>query len=219
MVFNYSKDSEYHTQINNKIIPASTCNTTSMIMALKQAGHKPIFAPKGVQPEDYFTNFLLLHPESQTRMKYRYNEYVKDKIPAYEVHEMLEWGINYLMTEAIDTFSVMVEMETMLEQLSGGCGIVLSGLFPVRKELWGHIVSLAGFITIDGSKAPSFENISHFIVDDPRGDFRTSYVDVRGNNIIITKEEFLEIFKYTEVDTHKWAHIISPNVGNLTTDI
>jgi len=48
MVFNYSKDNDYHTQINNRRLPLSTCNTTSMIMALKQAGVEASFPLKGV---------------------------------------------------------------------------------------------------------------------------------------------------------------------------
>jgi hypothetical protein len=57
MVVNYSKDSEYHSQRNNKIIPHSSCNATSMIMALKQAGVRLPF-PDRYQPEDYLSLFL-----------------------------------------------------------------------------------------------------------------------------------------------------------------
>jgi hypothetical protein len=89
MVYNFSRDSEYHTQINNKVISAETCNTTSMIMAHRQAEHKPIFAMDGEQPEDCLTSFLLKHPESRERMKYMYPWFVERNIPAYEVHEML----------------------------------------------------------------------------------------------------------------------------------
>lgn len=210
MVYNFSKDSEYHTQINNKVIPKASCNTTSIIMALKQAGHKPIFAMDGGQPEDRFTKFLLESEQSLERMKNRFPWFVEQKMQACEVHEMLAWGINYLMTFDIDRFSKAIDIKTMANKLLEGCGIVLSGLFPVKKKKIGHIVSLAGFITIDDNSSPSLDNISEFIIDDPRGDFRTDYKDVRGNNIRITKDEFTDIFKDTENPNQKWAHIIRP---------
>ena len=210
MIYNFSKDSEYHTQINNLSIPIDACNTTSVIMASKQAGHKPIFTPEGVQPEDYYTDFLLKSPVSRERMETRYPWFVQQKIPANEVHEMLEWGINYLMTWDIDKFSMEVCIETFASKLLEGCGIVLSGLFPVKKKRLAHIVSLAGFITIDDDKHPTLDNISDFIIDDPRGNFRTDYLDVRGNDIRIIKEEFINIFKDTKSQTHKWAHVIRP---------
>ena len=210
MIYNFSKDSEYHTQINNRSISSRACNTTGIIMASKQAGHKLIFTPDGVQPEDYYTDFLLESPVSHERMKTRYSWFVQQKVPANEVHEMLEWGINYLMTWDIDKFSLEVSIESLAPKLIEGCGIVLSGLFPVKKKKLGHIVSLAGFITIDDEKHPTLDNISDFIIDDPRGNFRTDYQDVRGNDIQITKEEFLNIFKDTKSQTHKWAHMIKP---------
>jgi hypothetical protein len=219
MEYNFSKDSEYHTQINNKIMPAETCNTTSMIMALKQAGHKSIFALDGEQPEDYLTNFLLNNPESQARMKYRYSGFVKNDIPAYEIHEMLAWGINYLMTKDIDTFSMNVDIEFLIEKLLQGCGIVLSGLFPVRNTMWGHIISLAGIITSNDDLKPTYANTSFFIIDDPRGNFRTDYENIHGNDVGITRAEFMALFKDLKSRTHKWAHIIEPNKGKFSTDL
>ena len=210
MVYNFSKDSEYHTQINNKIVPEAACNTTSMIMALKQAGHIPFFTDEGAQPEDELSRFLLYSTASSTRMKYRYPWYYEKKIPATEIHEMLEWGINYMMTWDIDRFSMKVDIETIIEKLQQKCGIVLSGLFPVNNTNWGHIVSLAGFVTTNEDKAPSIDNISHFIIDDPRGEYRTDYQDMRGNNVRITKNKFMDIFKDTKSRKNKWAHIIRP---------
>jgi len=59
MEINYSKDIEYHTQINNKKLPLTSCNSNSMIMALEQAGYDSIIE-QGIQSEDFFTTYLTL---------------------------------------------------------------------------------------------------------------------------------------------------------------
>lgn len=46
-------------------------------------------------------------------------------------------------------------------------------------------MSLAGFVTDEN------DDVTHFIIDNPYGNFRTDYQDQRGNNIWI-----------------KWAHLV-----------
>ena len=177
MVFNYSKDNDYHTQINNRSLPLSTCNTTSMIMALKQAGVSLPF-PTNVQPEDYLTDFLR-SPESYRKMKEMTPWFFdrgtgKATVAPNEVHQMLEWGVNTLLKQKVDEFSTGVSIETIIAHLIKGGGVVLSGEFRLKNRNLHHIVSLAGFV-IDEN-----EDVTHFIIDDPYGDFRTDYQDQRG---------------------------------------
>ena len=53
------------------------------------------------------------------------------------------------------------------------------------------------------------EDVTHFVIDDPYGNFRTDYEDQRGNNIRITREEFIAIFNPTGDDEVKWAHLVT----------
>ena len=206
MVFNYSKDNAYHTQINNRRLPLSTCNTTSMIMALKQAGVRPPGPLKGVQPEDYLTDFLR-SPESYRKMKEMTPWFFDRKtgkaiLPPNEVHQMLEWGVNTLLNKQVDRFSTGVSIETIIAHLIKGGGVVLSGEFRLKNRNLHHIVSLAGFVTDEN------EDVTHFIIDDPYGNFRTDYQDQHGNNIKITRDEFMVIFKPTGDDEVKWGHLV-----------
>ncbi len=210
MIFNYSKDSDYHTQLNNRRLPLSTCNTTSMIMALKQAGAEPPFPLKGeddIQPEDYLTDFLR-SPESYRKMK-ELTPWFFDRVSGKatvapnEVHQMLEWGVNTLRRKKVDKFSTGVSIETIIAHLIKGGGVVLSGEFRLKNRNLHHIVSLAGFVTDEN------EDITHFIIDDPYGNFRTDYQDQRGNNIRITRDEFIVIFKPTGNNKIKWAHLVT----------
>lgn len=59
-----------------------------------------------------------------------------------------------------------------------------------------------------GFETDRHEDVTHFIIDDPFGNFRTDYQDQRGNNIRITMDEFVVIFKPTGNDEVKWAHLI-----------
>jgi hypothetical protein len=219
MVFNYSKDSDYHTQLNNRRLPLSTCNTTSMIMALKQAGVEPPGPLKGdktiylleggedVQPEDYFTDFLR-SPAAYGEMKelcpwFFDAETGKALVAPNEVHQMLEWGVNTLLKRQVDEFSTEVPIPEIVAHLMKGGGVVLSGKFRLKNRTLNHIVSLAGFVT--GKN----EDITHFIIDDPYGNFRTDYKDQHGNNIRITRDEFIAIFNPTGNEGVKWAHLLS----------
>ncbi len=178
-------------------------------MALKQAGVEAPFPLKGVnvQPEDYLTDFLL-SPESYRKMKemtpwFFDRETGKANVAPNEVHQMLEWGVNTLLKKQVDRFSTGVSIETIIAHMIEGGGVVLSGEFRLKNRNLHHIVSLAGFVT-DGNK-----DVTHFIIDDPFGDYRTDYADHHGNNIMITRDEFVEVFKPGGDDEVKWAHLIS----------
>ena len=54
---NLRRDFDYHTQINNRLIPMASCNTTAAIMALKAADIN-FNCPEGMQPEDALTQRL-----------------------------------------------------------------------------------------------------------------------------------------------------------------
>ena len=213
MQYNFSKDSDYHTQINNKVMPLSTCNTTSMIMALKQAGHH-LEHPPTLQPEDYLTGFLnnpLALDTMKTLTPWAWDTN-KDRpiVPPQEVHQMLQWAVNTLLKKEACRFTLEAKLSTLVANLLTGGGIVLSGLFPTHNGRLAHMVSLAGFTTDNDKNHVEEKNITGFIIDDPFGNFRTSYKDPRGNNIHLSKKEFLKIFKSIDNKSHKWAHVVRP---------
>ena len=123
--------------------------------------------------------------------------------PPNEVHQMLEWGVNNLLKKKVVRFSTGVPVEEIIAHLIKGGGVVLSGKFRLKSRTLNHIVSLAGFITDEN------EDITHLIIDDPYGNFRTEYQDHRGNNATITKDEFIAIFKPTGNESIKWAHLVT----------
>lgn len=190
---NFSKNIPYHSQVNNKIYPHSTCNTTSMIMALKQAGHKCEFGDG--QPEDILTE-LLLKPKYWDMMDKLSPSYKKDGYRPNEIHDCLCAATNEIIGKTVDYFSTNTLVLRIKNHLEDGGGVVLSGKFKLSTgKILNHIVSLAGY-SDDG-----------FLIDDPYGNFRTDYSDHHGNDIFITNDEFFTIFKGTE--TSKWAHLIS----------
>ncbi len=126
----------------------------------------------------------------------------KATVAPNEVHQMLEWGVNTLLKRKADSFATNVPVETIIAHLIKGGGVVLSGKFKLTTRTLNHIVSLAGFVTDNN------EDITHFIIDDPYGNFRTDYQNLHGNNIRITRDEFISIFNPTGNESVKWAHLV-----------
>jgi hypothetical protein len=190
---NYSKGIPYHSQVNNLVIPHEACNTTSIIMGSKQAGHECNFGEG--QPEDVLTT-LCLSKKYWLMMDNINPNYKKDGYRPNEIHACLCSATNELFGKDIDVFSTEVAVSKIKEHLDNGGGIVLSGKFTLPNgKILNHIVSLAGYGD-DG-----------YLIDDPYGNFRTNYADRHGNDIFITNDEFFTIFKGSE--DYKWAHLIA----------
>lgn len=213
-IFNYSKNSDYHTQRNNKLIPFSSCNTTSMVMAMKQANVKMFHHEYHEQEEDALTDFLLSE-ESYEKMKtlapWAHDRNGEAIYPPNQVHAMLEWAVNHLTNSKIVRFTTSATFTQIIAHIMKGGGIVLSGQFPLGDRYLGHIVSLAGHMTDQNDITPEHidtRKISHVIIDDPYGDYRTEYADHRGNDVIMPVNEFKDIFNERGSMTQKWAHFV-----------
>jgi len=214
--YNFSTDINYHTQRNNKKIPLRACNTTSAIMAMKQAGIEYTVLP-GMQDEDYLT--MLLETEEAYELQANFYAWSVGIYRPQEVHGILEWGINKLAGKKVDRFKTNASIEELIFFLIRGRGIMLSGTFdlPNGKELH-HIVSLAGFkssqpgiLSSQTSGSIDISSISEVIIDDPYGDYRTEYINHHGNNVALSISDFNFIFK-KQGDLHnKWAHVIATN--------
>jgi Peptidase_C39 like family len=204
MVVNYSKDSEYHSQRNNRLIPHSSCNATSMIMALKQAGVRLPF-PEKYQPEDYLSLFL-----QSDQVKEKMKELApwaldpktgKQLYPPQEVHVVMEWAVNTLLNKQVVIFSTKTPFQKIINHIDNRKGVVLSGRFPLNNTTIDHMISLAGYMKHQGS-------ISYILIDDPYGDYKTSYRSHRGNNIPLPIEEAQTILKPVGLKDRNWAYLV-----------
>lgn len=197
---NYSRGIPYHSQRNNEVVPHASCNTTSAIMALKQAGID-VIEYEGEQPEDSLSK-LLETEEAWRKMKqlapWAYDKWGKPIYRPQEVHVCLQWGINQYVGEPVDTFCPSLSLQNLITNLDHRFGLILSGTFPVDSGELHHMVSLAGYVEEGGS-------ITHFIIDDPYGNWHTAYRDQRGNDVRLTREQFVEIFNKRGA---YWAHVI-----------
>lgn len=220
VTINRSRDSEYHTQRNNKEIPFSSCNTTAYVMAAKQAGIEITAVPDGTQPEDYFTRHMLTEAkfdEMARRFPWSYVDKGKDGFEwLYKpnmIHEMLAEGFNELVGYKAANFDTHRSLETLAGAIVAGNGVVLSGKFPYRGGVLNHIVSLAGFVTSQADveqKRVSVDTgqITEWIIDDSFGNPLTDYTDHCGNNVHLTREQFNGWLKRQGDVNAKWAHII-----------
>jgi len=203
MISNFSSGIPYHTQRNNQVVPYASCNTTSMIMALKQAGRDlPPCYDK--QPEDELSRFLRTQEAFQKQ-----KELAGWSVGAYapqEVHAVLEWGVNQWMGAEVDSFMTSARTADLLVELDSGGGAVLSGRFPMPSGDLGHIVSLAGWISNEHGE------IEQWIIDDPYGNWHTGYTDYRGNDVLLSTNEFKRIFDRSG-DGEYWAHLIRAHEG------
>lgn len=206
---NFTKDDDYHSQRNNSIIPFESCNPTSAIMALKNAGWKVPTRP-GEQPEDTLTN-VCNSEEGYLYMAESFPWAVGEYKPN-EIHGVMEWAINkYMMKEDVDRFSTGWHIKTLLLNLIRGGGATLSTTLTGT----GHIVSLAGvvtsqknFVCCTDEDDIDLKKIEKYIIDDPYGDFRSGYKNHKGNDIELTPEEMR---KFCKGEGEKyWAHLISP---------
>ncbi len=208
---NISRDDDYHSQLNNKKHPLSTCNTTSMVNALKASGIK-FACPLGLQPEDHLSA-LLETDEARERMKRLYPWAVNAEapIPARQIHGMLAWAVNEKLVKApVVTFSTSVNVQEIFHNILRGIASVVTGRFTRQ----GHLVTVVGFITSQDSvrlsRCPTdivTDLINGVIVDDPYGDYHSGYESPRGNDIMFDYAEFNWLTRIYIDPGRKWAHL------------
>jgi hypothetical protein len=206
---NLSKDSDYCTQINNRLIPYESCNTTAAIMALDAAR---IDYPRrdGIQPEDDLTA-LLLTDEAWHRFDNVYPWGRKNGLKPQNISPMLAWGINKFVGKQVDAFVKSATLQHMIWHLLNGRPLIMSGSFTKS----GHFVAVMGFRTrqhreyIMSATGVDLCRIEYIIVDDPYGNYHTGYKDHRGNNVQFNLQDFNRLTNESNRDGHKWMHIIS----------
>jgi hypothetical protein len=206
---NLSRDSDYHTQINNKLIPFASCNTTAAVMALKAAGIMFDY-PVGMQPEDYFTQ-LMLGDEAKKLMRELYPMAESRGMIPQNFSGCLVWGINKIVGRKVDRFTMQGSLQQMIWEINQGHPIIMSGRFTKS----GHFVCLVGFRTLQhksdfkAQESVDINAVDYVIVDDPYGNWYTDYKNHKGNNIKFDLQKYHDLTNAPNIDRHKWLHIIS----------
>lgn len=209
MVQNNSKNKPYYTQRNNALKPNCACNVTAMIAALVAAGWdvEKLATEQYAQPEDALMHFILADARVDACWK---KIDPKGMYAPNEWHPVLAFGTNLYLRERglIGKDESVVEWgewrskSQIADTIRNGGAAVLSGLFPSggRKTI-GHVVACVGFKEDDDG------NLTHFILDDSWGDYRTEYRMQNGNDIEMPLEDFNSKIRHCGAD-NKMAHLI-----------
>lgn len=176
-------DVPYLSQRDNQHHPATTCNVTSLAMALSYHG---VQAAPGGQLEDQL--YELLHSdEALAYYRHASPDLFQKGFPVHEVYTNLVWAAGRHGVRA--SFSTERSLADISAEIAAGRPVLLSGLFTRS----GHIVLLIG-ITSAGD----------LICHDPYGDHRTGYRDRNGEARIYPAEIADTVLK--EVGTaRKWG--------------
>jgi len=175
---NFSKKDDYHTQINNIVIPLASCTPTSTIMAGKTEGCLFDY-PKFMQPEDYFT--ILLRSDYGIDLRNSLTPWFKkDDVPPNEIHLVVSQMFNDLVGRKVTTFDENGNLDKLIKELRERHPVVVSGGFTGR----GHTLCVVGYIEDDSGV------VTDVIVDDPYGNYHKKYRDHRGNDISFPVNDF-----------------------------
>jgi len=219
---NLSYNYDYHTQRNNVLFKNSTCNTTSMVMALLYSKYV-LPTPPNTQDEDALEQFLItdsrvsdyyksIDPIEWRNWQANLND-PKKCIPPNQYHAVLCQGTNlWLNRDDVVTFSTNRHMKDIVWNLSRGSCSVIGGVWCNL----GHIVCVVGYISEQDISALTTKDkidltkISTIIIDDPYGDYRTNYTSDKGNDIEVPYKVFLANTKNLSREDNKWVHLIEP---------
>lgn len=195
-IFKCDLGKENYSQLNNKINPNNTCNTTSMVMALDYMGYKfpDDMFPEYEQPEDKLT--MLCYTESDVLDYYdklsppmfrqwkAELETIKennpelplkdykfiDSYPPNEVHAVLSYAANkFVGVDNATYFKDNASIEDIIKELTEGKPVVVS----VKFGKLNHILTLTGVELETENEGESWIPV-RFFADDTYGRFDVS---------------------------------------------
>ena len=222
-LINFSqRNNEYVDEITNKKIANSMCNVTSYCMAATYNGFKlPKSSIKYLQEEDAFLEFIRTNRDVLNYYKNSIPEYCKvwrnnekDNYPPEQIHTVLCYAFNKWIKSDVAKFNQSTKIDDIILSIMDGLAVVLSGKFGKLN----HIVTLVGFTAskdILNKKENLIDYIEEFIIDDPYGDFRGDYKTIKGNDIKMTKDDFISIFKPINDRNIKMAHLFKKPVATV----
>lgn len=223
-----TKSENYNTQRDNKRHAWRACNVTSYAMNAKRAGY--VIPHK--EGQDWADSFMEImeRPELYEEMENTYDWAVRweenddgELVKRYnvrpsQIHAYLSREFNKLVGYDATVFSTSTTIQEMLWTLFNGGAVSLSGDFPYNGSTIGHIVALSHIGTtqpdiwkIESLNQIDSRYIEKFVIDDPWGDFHTNYQDHDGNNVHMSREEFVDIIKHGSLAGTYWAHRMRPN--------
>ncbi|MBQ7158630.1 MAG: hypothetical protein IJS09_04285 [Treponema sp.] len=214
MTKNNSEGKPYYTQRNNRLKPNGACNVTAMIAALVAAGYAvgALATEQYPQPEDALMHFIL--SDKRVDAYWRRIDPIGRCAPN-EWHPVLAYGTNLFLRErgvvGNDTepvaWSEQHTVREIVQVIEGGGAAVLSGVFLAEgKQTIGHVVAAVGFKTDENGR------LTHFIIDDSWGDYRTEYKNRNGNDIEMPLEDFQTKIRHCGTDC-KLAHLVRKAVA------
>jgi len=205
LVIDNSIKDEYHTQINNKLIPLQACNVTSYVMFGKY-NHCLFDYPKDQQPEDYFMSVMMGNEKRDESLR-RFPSLARKAAP-WEIHELLASTYNEMVGKEVARFVLENTTEDLIAELINGKVCIVSGRFAGL----GHIVVLVGLMAnlpedYDTSEGIERTEVKSFIIDDPYGDYKTRYMSHQGNNVDVPYGAFMRMTNFRNEPDRKWAHL------------
>ena len=203
----------YHTQINNKKLPMSACNTTSSVMFL--IDNDVELPDVGDEQEEDVLTGITESPEAYEAMRrlapwaFRPFRTGEPTYPPAQVHVMLDWAMERWIGRKVSIFREDVSLEELALELVRGRTMVINGRFTAG----GHMVELVGLRSSqDDLKLARWPGdvdlraIEWWRIDDPYGNYHTRYEDPRGNGVTIPREQFNDLTNdYGK--NRKWAHL------------
>lgn len=230
---NYSQRNNKYVHLNENgvvdVSAATMCNCTSICMALDYNGWQFPKSSKWAQPEDAFADFIMNSREiDKFYASYApalYRDYKANTVdakgkPTYytpnEVHKVLEFATNAWLGTNVDAFKENVDIFEILKELINGRACVISGVFNGLHHIvtlvgaeWKLPTSGADVYNVVDSIFKTYKLPDFFIIDDPYGDFTLQYkAGFSGNDIRMTKEQFLSMIKPLNNNVCKMAHFI-----------
>jgi hypothetical protein len=222
---NARKNKPYYSQRNNTLRPFISCNVTSMVAALDYSGYTFPTDPQYNQPEDSLLNFLLNSPEIDKEYAKvyptEYQKYIKSgknpkvSYPPNELHTLLSNGTNLWIGKKRGEITKLrwdLTFQEVLFEFLQGRPVVISGAFGNLR----HIVCAVGFDTEQENikevlKLQDIDvlKVKSIIIEDPYGDYKTSYLNPQGKDIRMPVSDF-----HTKINVQnqpqKWGHLFIP---------
>jgi len=200
-IVNNSDGKPYYTQRNNELFPSSACNVTSMVSGLAAAGW-PFAAGKYRQPEDNLMDFIRSNPTVKKRWDVIDPQHTT---PPNQIHELICLGTNlwieHLKGPKIELLWQLYPSD-VVKIIDEGGAVVMSGRFQDSKIGYlGHIVAVVGYQATDAGE------ITHFIIDDPWGDYETLYRVQRGDDVFMPLSDWLSMMR-EQKNPYKFGHVI-----------
>jgi len=227
-----------YSQLNNKVNPKNTCNSTSMVMGLDYMGYKfpdEIF-PEFEQPEDKLTMLCYTDQEvldfyknlsrpmfdqwiaetkkiSEESPSLPLKDYIfKDSYPPNEVHAVLSFAVNKFVGKPDATyFKSDTTVEEMIKELTEKKPVVTSVAFGNPKNPINHLLLLTGVEIESNDEGKSWSPLRIF-ADDTYGRYdmknKKYNLSVSGNDVDFQIDDFVACMKGIG-SPRKWVHFFN----------